>query len=352
MFELSRTDKTEENYLYKATGILNRTAQFYDVESSAVTANMMAQYVIEKRVEYSKSTFRQYKAALAFYLETYQHLYPDYQEAIEYLYNVDQSDCLKKTYNTSQLRRKNFTVKQLNYLIFAISLSDSPFSRVTALWLQAGALTGLRPHEWQNAKITTTSSGQKYLVVKNAKNTNGRTHGEYRHIEITEFSAQEMKILQDFFEIIHFYQNDNPNGFDQLQQSCIHFLKYTNRKLLNGNYDKENLIGKKGSGLYQYRYDIKKMPRITLYSARHFFSSQAKKSMLSLEEIAALMGHKTNKTASTHYGKSKYSQGGLKVKPLTAEVNKIEQKYSDTKKSNVQSTQQKTVTPQKLTMRK
>jgi len=50
---------------------------------------------------------------------------------------------------------------------------------------------------------------------------------------------------------------------------------------------------------------------ITLYTARHPFSANAKSDGLTREEVAALMGHASIYTAGTHYGKRRSGHGGL-----------------------------------------
>ena len=50
---------------------------------------------------------------------------------------------------------------------------------------------------------------------------------------------------------------------------------------------------------------------ITLYTARHQFSANAKSDGLSKEEVAALMGHASIYTAGEHYGKRRGGHGSV-----------------------------------------
>ncbi len=62
----------------------------------------------------------------------------------------------------------------------------------------------------------------------------------------------------------------------------------------------------------------------TLYTGRHQFAANLKKAGYSRLEIAALMGHATDETAHSHYGKKKAGRktGGL-VQALESEVQRI-----------------------------
>ncbi len=330
--DLTRTSKTEKEYLKRAEGLLRATSNYFGIEINDVTGMMLAQFIVDHRVEYTPATFRQYKSAIKFYLKIYSHLFIDAEDAIIMLEDVSQSDCNKITLRTSQLRRKHFKASLFERFIYTISLSNSKYTEITIFWLQAGALTGLRPHEWEFAILDKREDDRLFLIVHNAKNTNGRSHGELRHIELTYLSEHEKNIIEKFLSIVADYKESGT--FALLQHACMKFLSRENNKLVKGKFKEKGYNKQRGSGLY--RAASKKPTRITLYSARHFFSSSAKTAMLSLEEIAALMGHKTNKTASEHYGKRHYGQGGFKVKPVTAEVAKIEKKYSNTLSKNAQ----------------
>lgn len=326
----TRTFHTETQYTKRAEGLIAKAAKFFDLPVYELDPLLLSQFIVSRRTELTPATYRQYKAAVLFYLDANSHLFEKdiLDEAVNLLNQTSQSDCARKTNKTSQLRRKNFDIQLLNDLIFAISKTSSRYALVTANWLKCGALTGLRPHEWEHAEIHNIDN-KTFLVVKNAKNTNGRSHGKFRHIEITAFTEGEMETLKEFLHSVSLYRDHSESGFAGLQVGCTNFLKLVNDKLARGKFVKAGFLKKKGSGIYRASDEIPK--RITLYSVRHFFSSNAKSKMLSRKEIAALMGHKTDKTATEHYGKKMHGRGKFKVKPITAEVAIIQEKYKNTR---------------------
>lgn len=327
----TRTRKTEYQYLKRAKNLIKAASVFFDTSIDELEPMLIVQYIVGKRTQYTQATYRQYKAALLFYFEANQRHYKsdELQQAVEYLESVPQTDCAKTTNNTSQLRRKNFDASVLNKLIYAISKTTSQFSSITINWLLCGALTGLRPHEWKNAEIIEIE-GKQYLRVRNGKATNGRSHGEYRHLDISLFSEKEMAMLKDFFRVVYLYRDHSDIGFEGLQDKCTQFLKNVNNNLAQGKLKKIGYNKSRGSGVYRTADPVPR--RITLYSVRHFFSSAAKSDLLDRNEIAALMGHKTDKTATEHYGKKRYGRRGkFKVKPKSEEVAKVELKYKNSR---------------------
>jgi len=67
----------------------------------------------------------------------------------------------------------------------------------------------------------------------------------------------------------------------------------------------------------------KRTSHATLYSMRHQFSANAKASGFTREEIAALMGHAVDTTATQHYGKKTAGYEMITVRPDPAEVARI-----------------------------
>ena len=57
----------------------------------------------------------------------------------------------------------------------------------------------------------------------------------------------------------------------------------------------------------------------TMYSLRHQFAADAK-ACFSREEVAALLGHGVDDTATNHYGRKTAAQGPIKVSPVASQV--------------------------------
>lgn len=192
---------------------------------------------------------------------------------------------------TSRKKKKSFSTKEKKELFRELIKSKNKWAKPLIFWIEATIGTGLRPIEWRDAKYNEISNS---IIVKNAKNTNGRSHGEFRTINLNHLSKEEIASIKNHLKIS---SEINKNGkWDIYYQGCTNLLKYEARKLWPN-----------------------KEKRPTLYSARHQFSANLKASNCKRNEVATLMGHKSEDTATTHYGKKIH--GTRKKKP---EVNDIE----------------------------
>lgn len=311
----TKTKETEENYLSRGMLFCKKIAKAKNIKEELVTADMLLNFFLENQQTYAKATFRQYKASLLYYLE--YHKLDGYEEVSSYLKKLTADDCEKNTRKTSNLKRKQVTDEQFDGLLYALFCVPSIWQRLTISWLQFGSMTGLRPCEWQNADLI-CQDAIWVLRVKNGKNTNERSHGLYRHIYLDDMSDFNIVHLKDFIRTIRSYFESH--GYKSVYEGCKQYLHSVNTKLIKGEMSKFGFADKTGSGIY--RQD-KNPLRITLYSARHIFSSRTK-TYLDRISVAALMGHKTNKTAFEHYGRSHkmYSPKG-KVRPDNKEVQRI-----------------------------
>ncbi|MGZ8160209.1 MAG: hypothetical protein ACXWT4_15560, partial [Methylobacter sp.] len=113
-------------------------------------------------------------------------------------------------------------------------------------------------------------------------------------------AEQELKIIQ-----LHLFNiasaRDKGMEFDQYYKRCRDCLYKANRKIWP-----------------------RRPKSICLYSARHQFAADAKKSGLSKTAIAALMGHASQETAATHYGRRTAGRGGFRVTADKADVARVQ----------------------------
>lgn len=293
---MSVDQKTQDAYLRRALWFESRVLN--ETRNPEITAVDVAKYAVEKRSEWSASNWRQVKSSLIFRYENMNT--EDSRAAIALLRDAKQDVCLKNTGRTSALRKKNFSNKELDELFKALSVSRSKYRDILKKWLLLGMITGLRPHEWSHSSVTRThpETGATgiFLEVKNGKHTNGRGNGEYRHIDITDYPSTVVQDISSFSSYMK--EVEERNEYRSLYGACQVLLCRTNISL--GNDGK----------------------RIQLYSPRHRFSSEVKK-IMSPEEVAALMGHATNKTAGMHYGKARHAKGGLAPKPIESQVKTV-----------------------------
>ena len=204
--------------------------------------------------------------------------------------------------NTSGRRKKQISEEDMNAIISVIHDQNSSYSGILSTWLYLGSVTGLRPHEWCQAEIIDRLEGcpadaGPFLRVRNSKNSNGRAHGDYRHLDLTLCSNEVIDLLGGFTAWMR--QVYDEGGYRAMYENCKKLLQIANRKL----------FGEAGQW-------------IQIYSPRHKFSSEAKL-LLSLGDVAAAMGHATDKTATLHYGNHASGSGSLAIRPVAGEVAKV-----------------------------
>lgn len=369
----TRTSETEESYLKRADTLLAKCAEELLGDrgrSAEIEPMQIVAWVIERRPALSKSSWRQYKAAVRQWLTHAGTL--EAMAARDLLDSKNSSVCLDSTERTSGRRRKSYDHALFHRFLDHIEKGsrDLPLVRYAGLlrtWLMLGRLTGLRPHEWCHSQIVRTPEvmdgldhhgtpdpeaadfdtlfaavselderatpvqdwaddedclyepiedgenageladgmdarlqpGRVYLKVRNAKHTNGRAHGAYRHLDVTAFGENVMGALERF---VGFMGGLERVRYSALYADCKSLLSALNRTFF-------------GEG---EKY-------IQLYSARHFYASSAKKEMRPTE-VAAAMGHANDHTAYSMYGNARYGGGGGPMAlPLAEEALRVRQ---------------------------
>lgn len=250
-------------------------------------------------IKLSSSTVRYYRASLSYYAElekeTGQISQDVFNKIKNTLSNLQAGSKKDLELRTSAKKQKHLTLKDFSFLDDALKNSKNRWAKPTRIWLHAGIISGLRPIEWQQ---TLYDKDEDKLIIKNAKNTNGRSHGEFRTIHLSHLDNFEKTILLQHLKVAtQFYQSGN---WDTYYEGCGNLLKYTANKIWPSR---------------------KRHP--TLYSARHQFSANLKASGCRPEELAALMGHAVDDTAMTTYGKKVNGTRGLKPTINAEEVKRV-----------------------------
>ena len=250
----------------------------------------------------TQESWRSYRAALIFTAELYlqeekidQKTFDRIEKALLTTKGKNRKDVELRT---SAKKQKSLSIKDLKKIDKELSKSKSIWSTATRLWLRSGILTGLRPIEWRTAEMITENNTYT-LSVKNAKNTNDRANGDYRHLNLNHLSEDEISIIKNHLKIISQFK-DSKESWQSLYNGCSNLLREKN-KIIFPN----------------------KKRRPTLYSTRHQFSANAKASGCKPEEVAALMGHASDLTAQMTYGKKIYGTRGKKQLIDKNEVNNV-----------------------------
>ena len=272
---MTRTSQTEQKYKQRALQLALACGRVHDCQPAEITTTIMAEWLISNKSRWSPSTWRQYCAAVSFTFGS---------PISELLHQDSMPKSAKRGRRTSGLREKRLPPddlkKLLGHFLKSCNRSDTDLSpkSMASLLLVCGTITGLRPCEWPSVVIgphTTISSVT--LLVQNAKNTNGRGNGEARDILLPDLN----KSLEGLIRLL---------------------VNAARRAAEEGSYEKRFASAAKAV----YRATRELWPRrkmhYTLYSPRHQASANWK-TILTREQIAALMGHRSIETASTHYGR-------------------------------------------------
>lgn len=304
----TRDESTKAKYEQKTYELTRRCRKSLGIhENEQLDLRQLVGWLISHKTEWARSTWRLYKSAVAYFLERQVELYNDSiaMEALEALMPEGVEGCVKKTQKTSGKKLKKFPLNDFQRILKHLNdnLGDNKWHEPLRRWLVAGILTGLRPTEWANATYTKVGN-EDALIVKNAKTTNGRSHGPTRTILLGGLTDIERETIK-----IHAEKSgewENSNMFDIFYRSCASALSRVNKILWP-----------------------KRQQKPSFYSLRHQFSADAKASGLTREEIAALMGHAVDDTATKHYGKKTAGASLTRVKPIHEEVLRIRQTYEN-----------------------
>lgn len=280
----------------------------------------------EREAGWSKSTAKLYRVALGFTLQNmgtpdaydarqllsrqFRFLYEDDEKAANAIEEAKAHDeqvaetrkirtiavaAGEERPKTSGQKAKRLKPSDLDRLLRELQQSQSIWAAGTQLWLMAGYFTGLRPMEWATAELGRDAKNRRVLVVGNAKATNGRAFGPVRQLVLERLSDLEYAAIEEHLRRTR--REEAAGKFAKYYEGCRYFLYQVNTRLWPA-----------------------RTQHPTLYTARHMFASDAK-SVFSRIEVAALMGHGSDKTAGLHYGKRQFARnGGAKIDPSEVDV--------------------------------
>ena len=269
----TRIEKTEKEYLKRAEGIIGQ----YTKETGQTVKNVesLIDWLISvHQMKIVKSTWRYDRAAIAFYLTHHNHGLE--AAAVKKLEN---RNCKTDSIETSALKQKKMSELDIELIFSKLDAVNNKWDGLLGCWLEAAVLTGMRPGEWETAVLK-----GDYLIVLNAKNTNGRSFGIERILNLSNLDEESYEAIEKFMHKLLYSLKINDGNFERIYTGCRQRLRRITQELWSPK---------------------KKHP--TLYCCRHQFSADMKNT-LSKKEIAALMGHGTDETATQHYGKKRYGK--------------------------------------------
>lgn len=316
---MSRNKDTESKYYKRGLSLLKRAykeafEEGHDFADNSIKVKIQNESVVVMEVMYAAiwaskkwsskcrpNTWAQYRCSIRFIAELFlqrkkinQEIYDKTCLILEKTKGGDKSELNPQT---SSHKKKSFNPKEVKALEDFINQEDKKYrwGKATLAWVKASIFVGLRPVEWKNAKYSKLDNA---IIVKNAKSTNGRANGEYRSLSLKHLDKSEIDLILKHLDFAK-RMNDNDN-WDKYYQGCSNFIKYATRILWPH-----------------------KERRPSLYSGRHQFSANMKASGCKRNEVAALMGHGTDETASQHYGKKIFGTRSRKPEINVNDLKKV-----------------------------
>jgi integrase len=245
--------------------------------------------------DWGRRTFWLYRAALTWFMQNNGPA-----NATLAIKNIKASLPLNGT-ETSSKKMKAMPEIMTKKLFRRLETSVNPLDLIILRWLKAGRYAGLRPGEWEHASMPATT-----LTVRNAKKSELRANGESRNL-VFRFpeQAQEINAIKDFLNDVREWTRKKP--FAKFYERCRHRITYICRDMYS------DLVTEDG------------FKAITLYSPRHQFAADMKASGLTKKQIAALMGHASEDSATIHYARARAGSKRLPPASPDSEVKTVRQ---------------------------
>ncbi len=293
----TKTEKTKEDYINRAIQLSKRAKRELNIsDNENLDVRQLVIWLNDHKPNINSKTWRQYKSSVIYFLETHDDVQAA-SEALDYLRNINSVGTNKKTDKTSSLKLKKITFEDWEKLDNFLKTKNNKWYAELRVWLRSSVITGLRPVEWKSAQFY-IHNGKPALKIQNAKHTNGRGNGPTRTLILENLQEKDILAIKSHLNNVRTFEGMGEYQF--FYQGCAAALYKACRRCWP-----------------------RRKKHITLYSTRHQFSANAKSSGMSRLEVAALMGHAVDETATSHYGKKQAGNEELGVIPLEEEVAKV-----------------------------
>lgn len=300
----TKTDATRANYARDVASMTRACAR--DLNTRDPDPRQLAVWFARNRDSWRPATQRKYRAALTCHFETVAS--PEAMEALGLLRSGPQEepghdgvieivDDAPLPERTSSLKLKRFPQRDFEAVIGALRKGSArtktyKLAGVLISWLRVTLLTGMRPNESLTARVVEYPDGlyRRVLVIQNSKATNGRANGSERKLVLDDLPEADFAMVKNHLEGLQ--RLAAGVGYPKVYNACVQLLNRTVRKL----------FPRRG-----------RQP--TIYSARHQFIANAKAAGFGRKEIAGMVGHGSEDTASKHYAREAAAWGEVKVRP-------------------------------------
>jgi len=291
----TRTLVTEQRYRRRGGALIRQCRRELGIPAHEdLDPRQLVGWMAGRRTQWAARTWRQYKAWMTYHLEHPAQVDGVHAEALERLQRLGSEGCPRRSRRTSGLKPKQFSSQDRDRLRRWLEAHPSKWSDDLQRWLMVGALTGLRPEEWREAWII-DEQGEAVLRVRNAKHTNERAHGTWRHLRLGSLTTSEREQITLMIQRARLWSN--AGEYERFYRGCAQLLAQTCRALWP-----------------------RRVRQPTLYSLRHQFAADAKASGITSEAIGAMMGHAAADTNIRHYGRRVAGRDLVRVQAYAAEI--------------------------------
>jgi hypothetical protein len=319
----TKTKSTEHEYIKFSNRIIRQITKQGDLPSP----ENIYFHVKSLTPQRGYAWLRKVKASFVYHFEQTGQLH-----GIELINSIPSDACKRENLSTSGQKKKHITEKQLQSLLDHLQSKHNKmkYAKPIHAFIEATLVTGLRPVEWHTACLYKAKEeipsaivekenydgGYPALVVKNAKATNGRSYSDWRVIDCSELP--ERAII--FIKLAINYgtglgvKNFNWSSFYESLRVSLHEI---------------------------IKKELPRLKGVSLYTFRHQCIANLKQ-VYSVVEIALIVGHGNDITATEHYGRRQngFSTSGM-VKPNYGMENRIrkvlgakQQKHLATRKNS------------------
>jgi integrase len=300
-----RSQSTVEDY----TDLVRRLGKRFASEAGAITGTDLWIVWLERlRVQpWSEVTARRYRSALLWFLESLDAfpnspfwMEPEHRERIEGALRLPwagEALTIQQRPKSPGKRMRSFGNTRWDRVRERL-LSMEEWE--TVLWMEAVMRVGVRPVEWVRGVIwdggTLTVPCAKGAFDESGRRIRGLDRE--RVLDLREWPEPERHLIATWAKL-----RETPEERSALLRKMAKRLRHA--------WDREF-----GS----------LRPRITLYTARHQFAANLRANRVGNAEIAAMMGHSSDQTQRTHYGRGAHGKTGQGITPpevpatLTAKV--------------------------------
>ncbi|SFF31303.1 hypothetical protein [Paracidovorax wautersii] len=276
---LGRQQATSDTYAAQGLRLAEKLAK----TTGSSDPSIIAASFLASANRYSQRTFRLYKAQLIEHM-TRHRVAPG---VIKVLMDASSKNCTKKGGpGTSGNKAKKISQVDRELLLARLRKSGAATSCLAADYFEAGLLIGPRPAEWAGAELRVISTPRPLdapatathlLKLPNAKrDMNGvRGNGDFRLV-YASLSAAEAALITRVIADATKNEHSWAAHYNRLRVSLFHA----------------------GKMLWPKRAKIP-----CFYTTRHQAQADAKATGMRLNEIAAIYGHASDNTATSHYAR-------------------------------------------------